>query len=157
MPLRAGDTAPDVTLPSTDGSPVSLASQWAAGPLVLLFFPLAFTSVCTAELCTMRDDLTSYTDLDARVVAVSVDSPYTLERFRAEIDAGYPFLSDFNREAARAYGVLREAPLGPGLLNVADRAAFVVGEDGRVRYAWHSTNPGRLPPFDEIRAALSAA
>lgn len=156
MALRQGDTAPDVTLPTADGyRPVSLAEQWKEGPVVLLFFPLAFTSTCTEELCTMRDDIGSYTGLNARVVAVSVDSPFVLERFKKEIGADYTFLSDFNREASRAYGVLRESPLGPGLLNASDRAAFVIGADGRIRYAWHSTNPGLLPPFEEIKAALS--
>jgi peroxiredoxin len=153
MPLKTGETAPDVTLPGTDGKPVALSSLWADGPLVLLFFPLAFTSTCTAELCGVRDDLPAYTGLRASVAAVSVDSPYALQRFQAEVGAGYPFLSDFNREASRAYGVLREAPLGPGLLDVSDRAAFVV-RDGRVDYAWHSANPGLLPPFDEIKRAL---
>lgn len=156
MALNQGDNAPDVTLPSADGfKPVSLAAQWKDGPLVLLFFPLAFTSTCTEELCTMRDDMGSYTGLNARVVAVSVDSPFVLDRYRKEIGADYAFLSDFNREASRAFGVLRESPLGPGLVNASDRAAFVIGQDGRIRYAWHSTNPSLLPPFDEIKQALS--
>lgn len=155
MALKQGDNAPDVTLPSADGfAPTSLAEQWKEGPVVLLFFPLAFTSTCTEELCTMRDDIGSYTGLDARVVAVSVDSPFVLGRFKKDIGADYMFLSDFNRDASRAFGVLREAPLGPGLRNASDRAAFVIGTDGRIRYAWHSTNPGLLPPFDEIKAAL---
>ena len=157
MALQQGDTAPDVTLPSADGfKPTSLAEQWKDGPVVLLFFPLAFTSTCTQELCTMRDDIGSYTGLNARVVAVSVDSPFVLDRFRKDIGADYTFLSDFNREASRAYGVLRESPLGPGLMNVSDRAAFVIGTDGRIRYVWHSTNPGLLPPFDEIKQALES-
>lgn len=155
MALNPGDAAPDVTLVSHELKPVSLAEQWADRPLVLLFFPLAFTSTCTAELCTVRDDRDAYRGLNANVLAVSVDSPFALAKFRAEIGADYPFLSDFNREAATAYGVLREGPLGPGLMNAADRAAFVIGPDGTVRYAWHSTNPGLLPPFDEIKAALA--
>jgi len=157
MALQTGDTAPDVTLSSADGfEPTQLAEQWKDGPAVLLFFPLAFTSTCTDELCAVRDDFASYADVSARVVAVSVDSPFTLQRFKQEIGADYTFLSDFNREASRAYGVLRESPLGPGLLNASDRAAFVIGTDGRIRYAWHSTNPGLLPPFDEIKQALRA-
>jgi glutaredoxin-dependent peroxiredoxin len=154
MSIQQGDAAPDATLFSTDGRPVSLASEWSEGPLVVLFFPLAFTSTCTAEMCTVGDDLASYTGLGAKVVGVSVDSPAALRRFREDIGADYPFLSDFNRDAARAFGVLRDEPLRPGLRGVADRSAFVIGPDGRVRYAWHTTNPGLLPPFDEIRAAL---
>jgi glutaredoxin-dependent peroxiredoxin len=156
-PLQPGDRAPDLSLPSAGGDAVALRDLWRRGPLVVLFFPLAFTSTCTAELCAVRDDLDSYAALDGRVVAVSVDSPFALERFRAEIGADYPFLSDFNREATRAFGVLRGSPLGPGLREVSDRAAFVIGADGVVRYSWHSTNPGLLPPFDEIRAALAGA
>lgn len=156
MPLRTGDAAPDVTLPDTAGQPVRLRDLWTEQPLVVLFFPLAFTSTCTAELCSVRDDLGTYDALGARVVAVSVDSPFVLDRFRRETGASYAFLSDFNREASKGFGVLREAPLGPGLRGASDRAAFVVDTAGRVAYAWHSTNPGLLPPFEEIKSALDA-
>lgn len=154
MPLQKGDRAPDVTLPSTAGEPVALAGRWAKQPVVLLFFPLAFTGTCTKELCTVGDDLASYTALNADVIAASVDSPFVLERFRAEIGADFTFLSDFNRQAGRAFGIAREAPLGPGLLGANDRAVFVVGTDGVIAYAWHSANPSLLPPFDEIKTAL---
>ena len=157
MALQTGDKAPSVTLPSHDGREVSLADEWSRGPVVLLFFPLAFTSTCTQEMCTVRDDIGSYTGVnEGRVIAVSVDSPFVLKKFRDELGADYLFLSDFNREASRAFGVLRASPLGPGLLNASDRAAFVIGTDGTVRYAWHDTNPGLLPPFDEIKSALAA-
>ena len=154
MPLQTGDQAPDVTLPSHTNEQVSLGSLYRDQTTVVVFFPLAFTSTCTEELCTFRDDLTTYTGVGAKVVAISVDSPFVLERFRKEIGADYLFLSDFNREASRGFGVLREAPLGPGLRNASDRAVFIVNQDGSVRYAWHSANPGLLPPFDEIRAAI---
>lgn len=155
MGLKAGDKAPDVTLPSDAGQQVPLSTLWQDGPAVLLFFPLAFTSTCTAEMCNVRDDIGTYTGLNANVAAISVDSPFVLKRFRDELEAPYTFLSDFNREASTAFGVLRTSPLGPGLLNASDRAAFVIGTDGTIRYAWHDTNPGLLPPFDEIKAALS--
>ena len=154
MPLQPGDPAPDVPLPDTTNEPVSLASLWREQPAVVLFFPLAFTDTCTAELCAMRDDLPSYAGMNGQVVAISVDSPFVLARFREEIGADYPFLSDFNREATRAFGVLRETPVGPGLLGVSMRAAFVVDTQGRVAYAWASVTPGLLPPFDEIKDAL---
>ncbi|HEU0055378.1 MAG TPA: peroxiredoxin [Longimicrobium sp.] len=155
MALKAGDKAPNVTLPSHDVRMVSLADEWSQGPVVLLFFPLAFTSTCTAEMCTVRDDIGSYQGTGGRVIAVSVDSPFVLKKFRDELGADYLFLSDFNREAANGFGVLRQGVLGPGLLNASDRAAFVIGTDGVVKYAWHDTNPGHLPPFDEIKAALA--
>lgn len=158
MALQQGDNAPDVTLPSADGlKPTPLAEQWKDGPVVLLFFPLAFTDTCTAEMCAVRDDFGSYTGLGARVIAVSVDSPWVLERYKAELGADYTFLSDFNREATHAFDVLRETPVGPGLMGVSQRAAFVIGTDGRIRYAWNSVTPGLLPPFDEIKQALGSA
>ncbi|HEX2090914.1 MAG TPA: peroxiredoxin [Longimicrobiaceae bacterium] len=155
MPLKQGDQAPDVTLPSHEGKQVSLRELWSKQPLVVHFFPLAFTSTCTEQVCTAGNDLPTHRELDALPVAISVDSPYVLARFRAECGVDYPFLSDFNREAVNAFGVLRTDPVGPGLRNAADRAVFVIDRDGRVAYAWHSTNPGLLPPFDEIRAALA--
>ena len=155
MALQAGDKAPNVTLPSHELQQVSLADEWSQGPVVLLFFPLAFTSTCTEEMCTVRDDIGSYAGVNGRVLAVSVDSPFVLTKFREDIGAPYTFLSDFNREASRAYGVQRDGVLGPGLLGASDRAAFVIGTDGTIRYAWRSTNPGLLPPFDEIKAALA--
>jgi len=156
MPLQIGDQAPDVTLPAHDNQQVSLGTLYGGQPTVVVFFPLAFTSTCTEELCTFRDDLAVYNGLGAQVAAISVDSPFVLDRFRREIGADYLFLSDFNREASRAFGVLRQSPLGPGLRDVSDRSVFVVNPDRTVRYVWHSSNPSLLPPFDEIREALAA-
>ncbi len=155
MALQPGDTIPDLTLPSHELEQVSL-HEFRGRPLVVLFIPLAFSSTCTAELCTVAEDLSAYRKLNAEVVAVSVDSPYALSRFRDECKAEFPFLSDFNREASRAFGVLRTEPLGPGLLDVSDRAAFVIDREGAVAYTWHSTNPSLLPPFDEIKEALTS-
>ena len=157
MGLKVGDRAPDVTLPSHEGEQTQLSSLWQDGPVALLFFPLAFSSTCTEELCTVRDDIGAYTGVNGRVAAISVDSPYVLKRYREDIGADFPFFSDFNREASQAFGVLRTAPVGPGLLNASDRAAFVVGRDGTVKYAWHETRPWLLPPFDEIKSALASA
>ena len=155
MPLKPGDAAPHLTLPDTERKHTPLADLWRDGPLVLLFFPLAFTSTCTEELCTVRDDIAAYGGLNARIVALSVDSPWVLDRYRKELGADYLFLSDFNREASTAFGILRTAPVGPGLVGVSERAAFVIGTDGRIRYAWHDTNTSVIPPFDEIKQALA--
>lgn len=156
MALQPGDDAPDVTLPDSEHRQVPLASLWSEQPLALFFFPLAFSSTCTEELCTVRDDIGAYAGLNGRVAAVSVDSPYVLARYKQDLGADYPFLSDFNREASRGFGVLREAPVGPGLLHASERAVFVVGTDGRVKYTWVGAHPGLLPPFDEIKQALAA-
>ena len=153
MGLQVGEKAPDVTLPSHEKEQVSLASQWAEGPVVLLFFPLAFSSTCTEELFTVRDDIAAYRGVDgngAKVIAVSVDSPYVLRKYREEIGADYLFLSDFNREAMNAFGVLRTATTGPGLLNTSERAAFVIGRDGTITYSWQGAPRGQLsgdPPL----------
>ena len=154
MPLKTGDRAPDVSLVTPEKQTVSLREAQGDDPALVLFFPLAFSSTCTEELCSVRDDWSAYQGLGARVFAVSVDSPYVLRRFRDETEAPYTFLSDFNREAAEAFDVLRTAPLGPGLRNTSDRSAFVIDPDGVITYAWHSTNPSLIPPFDEIKQAL---
>jgi len=155
MGLQIGDRAPEVVLPSHTLERVALKEVLGGRPTVIHFFPLAFSSTCTAQLCTARDQQPELAGLDAQVVAISVDSPYVLSRYREALGADYLFLSDFNREASVGFGVLRQAPVGPGLLNASDRAAFVVDGAGVIRYAWHSTNPGLLPPFEEIREAVS--
>jgi peroxiredoxin len=153
MPLQAGESVPQVTLPSDTLEPYTLPAK-DGNPLVVLFFPLAFSSTCTAEMCSVAEDFAAYGELGARVVAVSVDSPYVQARFRAACGAEFPFLSDFNREAAEAFGVLREEPLSVGLLRTTDRSAFVIDGDGVVSWAWFSKNPGLVPPFEELKEAV---
>lgn len=151
MSIQVGDTAPDATVFAAPGEAASLRALMD-GTSLLLFYPLAFTSVCTEEMCTVADDYSAWNDLGVKVFGISVDSPETNARFAAECRASFPLLSDFNREAAAAFGVLRE-DLG-GLRGVSERAAFVVDAYGVVRYAWVGEHPGKMPPFDDIRAAL---
>jgi peroxiredoxin len=153
MAARIGDAAPDATVFRYPRDPVKL-SEFRGRKHVLLFFPLAFSSTCTAEMCTMAEDYSDYEELGVTVIGLSVDSPYTNQKFAESCNATFPILSDFNKEAAEAYGVLRPA-LG-GLKGVSDRAAFVVDEEGRITYAWVGENPGVMPSFEEIRAAVSA-
>lgn len=153
MPLPVGARVPDVTLVDHELRPFPLA-ELRGRPAVIAFFPLAFTSTCTEEMCTFDADLRAYEGLGAQVVGISVDSPFVLAKFRQELGLHFPLLSDFHREAAQAFGVLRTAPLGPGLRGVADRAVFVADADGTLRYVWSDTNPSRLPPFAEVRAAV---
>jgi peroxiredoxin len=119
---------------------------------VLLFFPLAFTSVCQDELCSVTAGLDQYEALNAVVWGISVDSPFAQEAFARQAGIRVPLLSDFNREVSASYDVLYAELLG--FKEVAKRSAFVIGEEGTVRYAWSSDNPKQLPPFDVIRAAL---
>lgn len=122
--------------------------------LVILFFPMAFTSVCTKELCNVRDNLGSYSSLNSAVVGISVDSPFTLGKFREDQQLNFPLLSDFNKEASRAYEAFYDNFV-MDLKGVSKRAAFVVDKAGTVRYAEVLENAGELPNFGAIRETLS--
>lgn len=157
MALATGTQAPDFTLKTktADGlEDVQLSKNFGEKQTVLLFFPLAFTSVCQKELCTVSENLNAYSDLDAAVYAISVDSPFAQEAFAQANDIGVPLLSDFNKEVAGAYDVLYEDLLG--LRGVAKRSAFVVSKDGVITHSWSSDDPHDLPDFDAIQAALKA-
>ena len=116
---------------------------------------MAFSSTCTEELCSVADDYSAYRDLGGSVVAISVDSPYVAARFAEACGAPFPFLSDFNRTAARAFDVLR--PRLGELEGVSERAAFVIDDRGVITYAWVGEHPGVFPPLEEIREAARAA
>ncbi len=152
MTVQPGDPAPTFALPEAPGQTVDLAERVGKRPVVLLFFPLAFSSTCTAEMCAMRDDWSAWEDLDADVLGISVDSPFVTKKFRDEHGLPFPVLSDFNREAAREYGVMYEDFYG--LKDVAKRAVFVIGGDGRVEYRWVSENAGVEPDYEEVRQAI---
>ena len=133
---------------------MSLSSYRDQKNVVLLFFPLAWTSVCTTEMCTIRDSLARYDALDAQVLGVSVDSPFALKAWAKEEGLTFPLLSDFNRQAAASYGALYDELLG--LKGVAKRAAFVIDRDGIVRYAEVLEKASDLPDFSAIQECLSA-
>lgn len=157
MSLSVGDLAPDFTLPTKDASgikEISLADYKGDSNVVLLFFPLAFTSVCMEEMCTIRDSLGSYSALNAKVFGISVDSPFTLEVMAEKESLNFPLLSDFNKDVSAAYGCLFEEL--KGLKGVAKRSAFVVGIDGLIKYAAVSDDPRQMPDFEAIQAVLNA-
>lgn len=155
MTISVGDRVEPFALPYEAGKQINLADHLGREPIVLLFFPFAFTSVCTAEMCRMRDDWSTYDALDAVVLGISVDSPFVNSRFRAEESIPFPLLSDFNRAVAADWGVLYEE--FHGFKGVAKRSAFVIGRDGRVAYRWVSDDAGVEPNYDELRAAVEAA
>lgn len=156
MALQPGTLAPDFELTYRDPrATVSLKEHLGTGPVVLLFYPLAFSSTCTEQLCSVEEDYSAYEEIGATVLAISVDSPYTNARFADACGASFPFLSDFNRTASRDYGVLRES-LGR-LEGVSERAAFVIDRDGVITYSWVGEHPGVFPPLGEIVAAARAA
>ena len=153
MALSVGQAAPTFTLFSSDKKPVSL-SDYAGKNVVLLFFPMAFTSVCTTELCEMRDNLHVYTALNADILAVSVDSPYTLAKYKEEQNLPFLLLSDFNKEVSAAYGALYET-FAMNMKGVSKRAAFVIDETGQIKYAEVLENARNVPDFKAVQAALN--
>jgi peroxiredoxin len=152
--LKPGDIAPDFALRSSDKSLVKLSEQRGKN-VVLLFFPFAFTGVCTKELCYMRDSLAEYDTLDAHILAISVDSPYTLAKWKAEEGFNFPLLSDFNKTVSKKYHALYKE-FGLGLKGVSKRSAFVVDKHGVVRYAEVLENAGELPDFEAVRNTLQS-
>ena len=155
MPILAGQTAPDFTLFDTDKNKVSLADQKGSN-VVILFFPLAFTGVCTTELCNVRDNIAVYNIAHAKVFGVSVDSLFSLGKFKAEQNLNFPLLSDFNKEAAKAFDVLYETFPAFDMQGVSKRAAFVIDAAGVVRYAEVCATPGDLPNFAAIQQTLAS-
>ncbi|WP_412067657.1 redoxin domain-containing protein [Rubrivirga sp. IMCC43871] len=157
MPISSGDAAPDFTLFDSEKAAFSLAEARADGPVVLLFFPGAFTSVCTTELNTVGNNYDRYTDLGAQVVGISTDSPFALAEFKKA--NGFPFrlLSDHDGSVSAAYGAKYDNDFTPMKLDrVAKRSAFVVGTDGTVQYAEVLDNAGEQPDFDAVLSALDA-
>ncbi len=150
MTIQKGDAAPAVRLPERFGEEVQ--APIGQGKVVLLFFPLAFSPVCTDEMCHMRDSWSEWEGLDATVLGISVDSPFVTDRFRADENIPFPLLSDFNKDVCTNYGVLHEDL--KGLKGVAKRSAFVINADGKVAYAWVTEDPRVQVPFDEVKAAL---
>ena len=153
MPLSTGDDAPDFTLFDDSHDPFTLSE--ADGPVVLLFFPGAFTSVCTTELNTVGNDYARYTDAGAEVVGISTDSPFALAEFKKA--NGFPFrlLSDHDGDVSAAYGAKYDGDFTPMKLSrISKRAAFVVDGDGEIAYAEVLDNAGEQPDFDAVVAAL---
>lgn len=153
MSLQVGDKAPDFKLFSSELKEVSLA-DFKGKKLVVHFFPLAFTGTCTTQLCTMRDSFGYYEGMNAAVVGISIDSPFTLAKYKEVENYQFPLLSDFNKEAAQAYGAFYEEFVY-NLKGVAKRAAFVIDENGVISYAEVLENAGDLPNFDAIKKIVA--
>ena len=153
MAIQVGDNAPAFTLKNAAMEEVSLG-DFAGKSVVLLFVPLAFTSVCTQELCEISAGINAYEELDAQALGISVDSPFSLNAWAEKEGIAIPLLSDFNKEMSAAYGAQHEDLLG--FKGIAKRSAFVVDGEGIVRYAWVSDDPKILPDFAAIRACLQS-
>ena len=153
MTLNIGDKAPTFILKNSKLEDVDLTS-FSDKNVLLLFFPLAFTGVCTTELCQTRDDIAKYNNMNAEVLAISVDSPFTLAKFKEENQLNFPLLSDFNKVVSRSYHALYEEFVA-GMKGVSKRAAFVVDKKGIIKYAEVLENAGNLPNFEAIQAAIA--
>jgi peroxiredoxin len=153
--LKTGDKAPEFKLFNTEKQEVALADLIKDKNALILFFPLAFTSVCTAELCSVRDELSYYNGINANVVGISVDSLFTLDKFKAEQQLNFPLLSDFNRETSAAYHAIY-GDFVLGMKGVSKRSAFIVDKEGTIRYAEVLESAGDLPNFEAIKNTLNS-
>ncbi|MFN7105695.1 MAG: peroxiredoxin [Pyrobaculum sp.] len=153
MPLPVGTKAPDFELLNEELKPVRL-SKVLGRPVVLVFFPGAFTSVCTKELCTFRDKMALLNKANAEVLGISVDSPFALKAFKEANRLNFSLLSDYNRIVIGMYDVVQANLLGLPLYHLAKRAVYILDGEGVVRYVWHSDDPRDEPPYDEVIKAV---
>lgn len=153
MTVAVGSPAPNFDLFDNARQRVSLDAQ-RGKTVVLAFFPAAFTAVCEKELCSFRDSLTALNDLNAAVFGVSVDAPFANKAFADKNGLNFPLLSDYAREAVRAFGVAHDDFAGLPGYTAAKRSVFVIDPEGVVRYAWVAPNPGVEPNYDEVKAAV---
>jgi peroxiredoxin len=153
--LKVGDHVPEVLLVGPDRQPVRLSSLLGQ-PLVLAFFPAAFTPTCTREMCAFRDGLERFNRLQARVVGISLDLPASLKAFADQLGLNFPLLSDYGRQAIRAFGVEDPKPFAGVFPGLARRAVFVVDPQGTVVYRWVSEDPRVEPPYEEVEQAVAS-
>lgn len=147
------NTAPNFTLQDTNGEEVSLFDFRDQKNVVLIFFPLAFSGVCTKELCTTRDNLKIYSSLDAEVIGISVDSFFTLKAFKESNNLNFSLLSDFNKEVSEQYDTLYQDYFG--MKGVSKRSVFVIDKEGRVVHQEVLEDSGKLPDFGKVQDALA--
>jgi len=153
MSTEVGSKAPDFTLTNQDRQPVTLSEQRGA-PVVLAFFPAAFSSVCQKELCTFRDSMATLGQARAQVYGISVDTFFTLKAFHDQQTFNFPLLSDFNKQVIRDYGVFNEDMIG--LKGIAKRAVFVIDKDGVVRHQEVLEDARNEPDYGKVFSALAA-
>ena len=156
MPISIGTTAPDFTLKSKSASglaDVKLSDNFGKQNTVLLFFPLAFTGVCTQEMCDLTTGLSAYSALNADVIGISVDSPFAQEAWATQHKIGVKLVSDLNKATTKAYDVL--FPMLAGVGDTSARAAFVIDKRGVVQYSEQTATPKDLPNFAAVQAALA--
>ncbi|MQG87711.1 MAG: redoxin domain-containing protein [SAR202 cluster bacterium] len=156
MSADVGSKAPAFTLLDTEGNEVS-SSSLAGKKAVIAFFPAAFSGVCADELCTFRDSLADYSNLEADVIGISVDCRFANGAFRDANSLPFPILSDYKRSTINDYDVTFPNFAGMEGYTAARRSVFVIGTDGNVSWKWLSDVPTDLPPYDQVQAAVKAA
>jgi glutaredoxin-dependent peroxiredoxin len=154
MNIEIGRPAPDFTLYDSTKNKITL-SEMKGQNVLLLFFPLAFTSTCTVELCSVRDNISFYNNVNAKVFGISVDSLHTLAKFKADQNLNFKLLSDFNKDVSLLYGSLYEM-FGYNMKGVSKRSAFVIDKDGIIRYAEVLENASEQPNFKNITLTLES-
>ena len=154
MIIEIGQSAPDFSLYDNEKNKVTL-SDLKGHNVLLLFFPQAFTSVCTKELCGIRDNIAAYNNTNAKVFGISVDSVFTLNKFREEQQYNFPLLSDFNKEVSNLYGTIYHDWI-LDMKGVSKRSAFLIDKEGVVRYAEVLENAGEVPDFNKIQELLTS-
>jgi peroxiredoxin len=152
MKIEVGQQAPDFSLYSSDKNKVTL-SELKGQNVLLLFFPVAFTGTCTKELCSIRDNISLYNEVNAKVFGISVDTVYSLAKYKEEQKLNFPLLSDFNKEVSTAYGCLYEH-FSYDMKGVSKRSAFIIEKDGIVGYAEVLEKATDLPDFEAIEKTL---
>jgi len=155
MAVQVGEKAPNFTLVDGDRKPRSLG-EFLGKKTVLAFFPGAFTGVCTKEMCTFRDSISRFNEMNAQVVGICVDAPFSNKAFATQNQLQFPILSDYTRSTVKAYGIVLDDFAGLKGYAAAKRSVFVLDKGGVVRYAWVTDNPGIEPNYDEVSKALSS-
>ena len=153
MAVEVGSTAPDFTLVNQDREPVTLRDELKKGPVVLAFFPGAFSGTCTKEMCTLRDDLGSLKKLNATVLGISTDTFFALKAWQDQQRPGFPLLSDYNKDVITAYGVVNPDMIG--LKNIAKRAVFVLDRSGVVRHREVLDDARNEPDYAKLNEAVA--
>jgi peroxiredoxin len=153
MAATVGNKAPDFALYDTEKKVRSL-KEFLGKKTVLVFYPGAFTGVCTKELCAFRDSMSRFNELNSQVVGISVDSPYANKAFAAKNDLQFPLLSDFNRSTIQAYGIVHDGFGGLTGYTASKRSVFVLDKNGVVRFAWVSDDPGVEPNYEDVTKAV---
>jgi peroxiredoxin len=154
MSVEVGAKAPDFTLPNQDREPITLSEQLVRGPVVLAFFPAAFSSVCQTEMCKLRDSADALNKVKAKVLGISVDTFFTLKAWGEQNNLNFPLLSDFNKDVIAKYGVLNPDMIG--LKNIAKRSVFVIDKGGVVRHREVLEDARNEPNYDKVTQTLAS-